>query len=67
MSHTYRKLTDWDFKAETATRDKKKWWKPTKVFKQIQKKGRKAKERQALKEEKEIIPEFPKTDTWDWN
>ena len=52
---------------EKAERDKKKWFKPSKAFKEAQKKGRKAKERQAIREDKEIIPEFPKTDVWDWN
>jgi hypothetical protein len=28
---------------------------------------RKAKEKEALKLGKEIIPEFPKTDVWEWN
>ena len=67
MSHTYRKFTPWDFKKEEATRDKKKWFKPTSTFKQCQKRKRKAKERQAFRDEKEVIPEFRRTDQWDWN
>ena len=47
--------------------DGKKFYKPTKRFKKLQKKSRKAKEREALKLNKEVIPEFPKTDQWLWN
>lgn len=50
-------------------RDKKHWYKPNADFKRMQKKSRKAKERDAMRhlDENEIIPDFPKTDTWDWN
>lgn len=70
MSNTYRKELDWyyDF---AGNRDSKKWFKPNKKFKQLQKKSRKAKEKDALKHilenEDEILPKFPKTDVWDWN
>ena len=47
--------------------DKKRWYKPGKKFKKLQKKSRKAKEKEAIRLDKEVIPEFPKTNTWNWN
>ena len=52
-------------------RDNKKWFKPNKKFKKIRKKIRKAKEREAvhnlIEEKGEVVPNFPKEDTWLWN
>ena len=48
------------------SRNTKQSQKPPKWFKIMQKKKRKAKEKSALRNDKEI-PEFKKTDTWDWN
>lgn len=73
MSRTYRKDhyvecnkisfgKPWHIKG-----DKKRWYKPNKIFKKTRKQRRKAQEKQALRLEKEIIPEFPKDDVWDWN
>ncbi len=71
MSRTRRRMTpnyipDWD-----TPKDKKKWFKPTKEFKKIRKAIRKAKERAAVRnavaEKTEAIPEFPKTDMWEFN
>ena len=63
MSRTKRK----DYYSDEKVNDQKPWYKPDSKFKKILKKSRKAKERQALRQDKEIIPEFPKTDVWDWN
>ena len=51
---------------EYTQRDIKNPFKPNKKFKSLRKRSRKAKERQALRENREI-PVFKKTDTWDWN
>lgn len=48
-----------------ANADKKRWWKPNKKFKALQKQIRKAKERQAFRERKDV-PIFKKTDVWNW-
>jgi hypothetical protein len=66
MSHTFRKNLYWYYDPK-GNRDCKKWFKPDKKFKTILKQKRKAKEKEALKLGKEIIPEFPKTDVWEWN
>lgn len=63
MSNTYRK----DYYKSSWVKDNKPWYKPNKEFKQIKKRSRKAKEKQALRVGAEIIPEFPKTDVWEWN
>ena len=49
--------------------DRKSSAKPGAAFKEVAKSSRKAKERDAMRhlDENEIIPEFPKTDTWDFN
>jgi len=49
-----------------STRDKKKWYKPDKVFKKSKVKSRKAKIKDAMVKQKEI-PIEKKTDVWDWN
>lgn len=68
MSRTYRGKTPiYDGTTWESTKDKKKWYKPGKIFKQLQKRKRKAKEKAALILEKEVIPDFPKTDQWDYN
>ncbi len=67
MSRTYRKGTWSDFSSpKKFTRDQKKFHKPPKYFKNMQKNKRKAQEKQALRQDKEI-PKFPKTDVWDYS
>ena len=65
MGKTFRK----DHYTDALRNDSKPWYKPGKKFKNYQKQSRKAKEKESLRkiDENEIIPEFPKTDTWDWN
>lgn len=67
MSRTNRKRTPYyqgtDFDTE---RDKKKWYKPNKSFKESRKQSRKAKEKEHFKKNEEHI-EFKKDDEWDWN
>lgn len=48
------------------TRDRKKWYKPGRIFKDLKKSRRKAKERMAFRMGKDV-PDFPKTDVWDYN
>jgi hypothetical protein len=52
-------------------RDKKKWYKPGKSFKKAEARGRKAKERQAIKKinlgDDTDVPRFKKTDVWNLN
>jgi len=68
MSRTKRKIyPPYEKGLFDDSRDKKKWFKPPSKFKKIMKSRRKAKEKQAFRQDKEIIPEFPKTDTWKWN
>lgn len=47
------------------SRDRKQWNKPPKWFKQMNRRIERAREKQALREEKEI-PLFKKTDQWNW-
>lgn len=63
-SSNYKRSNYYDF--NPYDNDKKPWFKPNKKFKTMEKRIRKAKEKQALKLEKEIIPDFPKTDVWYW-
>ena len=63
MSRTRRK----DYHHNILINDDKPWYKPNKKFKSLAKKSRKAKEKEALKLDKEIIPEFPNQDVWNWN
>lgn len=63
MSRTKRK----DYYNDSLVNDQKPFYKPNKRFKQTLKKSRKAKEKEALRLDKEIIPEFPKEDVWNWN
>lgn len=46
-------------------RDKKPWYKPSKLFKDMEKRERRAKEREALRQGKEI-PFFKHTDVWNY-
>lgn len=46
-------------------RDKKPWDKPTKGFKQMKRRIERAKTNHAVRMEKEV-PEFRKTDRWEW-
>jgi len=48
------------------TRDKKRWYKPRKLFKKLKRKSEKAKIKEALKHEEEP-PIFKKDDVYDWN
>lgn len=48
------------------SRNSKDRQKPPKAFKKVMKRRRKAKERQTFKTGKEV-PEFPKTDTYNYN
>jgi hypothetical protein len=73
MSRTYRtkdraiwfifpeRLEEWEKK-----RDRKPYFKPNSEFKKVRRRIRRAKEKQALRENKEI-PIFKKDDVWDWN
>ncbi len=68
MSRTKRKIyPPYERNSFDSDRDCKKWFKPPAKFKKLLKKKRKAKERQALRLGLEVIPEFPKTDVWEWN
>lgn len=49
-----------------STRDKKKWYKPDKLFKKKKSRARKAKIKDAMRKQKEL-PKERKTDVWDWN
>lgn len=44
--------------------DRKKWYKPGKTFKSIQKKRRKAKEKDAMRHDPESVPVFKREDQW---
>jgi hypothetical protein len=61
MSRTIRK--EHRVFSTVTTRDKKPWFKPDSTFKKIRKKVRKAREKRAFREEKEI-PKFRKEDRW---
>lgn len=49
-----------------ANRDRKKWYKPGKSFKRPRRSSEKAKVKQAIKHEKEVLPAFKKDDVWSW-
>jgi len=66
MSHTFRKHFDYYEGKNVKHQDVKPWYKPPKGFKKSQKKIRKAKEKRAFREGKDV-PEFPNSDVWDWN
>jgi len=68
MSRTYREDTYYDLPEEKwkRRRDKKKWFKPHKQFKNVLKSKRKARERNAFRNGKEV-PRFRKEDVYDWN
>jgi hypothetical protein len=66
MSKTIRTPISWYYD-KYGDRDGKKGFKPNKKFKKLQKQSRKAKEKMALRMEKEVIPEFPRSDCWDFN
>jgi hypothetical protein len=63
MSRTLRK----DYDNNKWVPDSKPYYKPNKEFKTLSKRSRKAKEKEALRLEKEVIPEFPKSNQYDWN
>jgi hypothetical protein len=65
MSRTIRKY--YDYNNSTIYNDRKPWFKPNKQFKTLAKKSRKAKEKEALRLDKEVIPEFPKEDVYNWS
>ena len=48
------------------TRDKKRWYKPGKIFKKLRRKAEKAKAKDALKHE-EDPPIVKKNDVYEWN
>ena len=58
-----------------AHKDKKKWYKPNKTFKKLQKKRDEAKPNQKLKEaiaqnkdfDEVVLPDAKKHNQWDWN
>lgn len=73
MSRTYRTKdrTMWFIFPERMSkwkkiRDKKPYFKPNSEFKKLRRRIRRAKERQAMRENK-LIPIFKKDDMWDWN
>ena len=47
-------------------RDRKPWGKPPKWFKQMNRRIERARVNHAIRTGKEIIPEFRKSDCWDW-
>lgn len=51
---------------EKGQKKRKNWQKPPKAFKTVMKKSRRAKEKQALRDGRDI-PLFKHTDTWDYN
>ena len=63
MSRTLRKTRD----KNKYSNDSKPWFKPDSRFKEFTKKSRKAKEKEALRLGNEVIPEFPKSNQYDWN
>ncbi len=64
VDYAYSSFEDEEWKLK---RDGKKAYKPNKKFKTLQKQSRKAKEKQALLKDPDLIPEFPKTDVWNYN
>jgi hypothetical protein len=67
MSDTYRKERwGWEFLSkELAHRDKKKGYKPGSIYKRIAKAQRRAKEKEALRNGRDI-PVFRRSDEWHW-
>lgn len=63
-SYKYSSIEDEEWKMR---KDGKAWFRPSKKFKKIQKQRRKAKEKQALLKDPDLIPEFPKEDVYNWN
>jgi len=67
MSNTYRKHDiEWKDLIVGWGRDKKPFYKPDKKYKYMTKRIRRSKEKQALREGKEM-PIFKHTDMYDWN
>jgi len=70
MSKTYRShdycYSSWEDEEWKLKRDKKAFYKPSKKFKYLNKRQRKAKEKQALIHDPDNVPEFPKSDAYDW-
>lgn len=62
-SYIYSSIEDEEWKALS---DKKAWHRPNSKFKRRNKQGRKAKEKAAFRNDPDNVPEFPKTDQWDW-
>ena len=47
--------------------DKKPWYKPTKEYKRLMARNRRAKEKQSMKNKNyDNVPKFKKTDVWNW-
>jgi len=75
MSKTKRSVNDYEDKEWKKTRDKKRWHKPNKAFKQAQRQSERALTngtlRNAVANNKDfdgiIIPDPKKHDEWDWN
>ena len=66
MSRTHRKSYFNILAVNTDSgRDKKPWYKPGRAFKTMEKRARKAKERNAIRSG-DIIPLFRKTDVWNY-
>ncbi len=65
MSDTHRTKIDWYYDND-GERDGKKSFKPNSTYKYINKRRRKAKEKQSLIRDIENPVEFPKTDQYDW-
>lgn len=68
MSRTKRTIPDYHdypYTHRYKYDDTKPWYKPPKIFKYIEKRARKAKERNALRSG-DMIPIFRKTDVWEY-
>lgn len=56
----------WKTSKQNKGKGSKPWFKPPSWFKKLKRQSQRHKEKQALRTEKEI-PEFKKTNIWDWN
>lgn len=71
MSRTLRRKSKFRYEGDGKINpDGKAWSKAPKWYKKMKKRERKAKEKDSLihyyRGEKEIIPEFKNSDTWEW-
>lgn len=64
--HYYKETGDLDHLMNLDHRDTKYGDKPPGWFKRLRRRMRRAKEKQAMRDGKEAIPKFKRTDQWDW-